>query len=193
MFYLCLYIPIALMAYYPQWYIFNCKLNPRCDFTGYPKVVKNIDELTDFFLHKNNLPGDWTVKEQLHLTEVRGILDFLAIMAVFGIILFIFSFNRFKIATFALINILIILSMLLVIPFFRTFWVKIFHPLLFDNKLWWTNHLDRSFYIMPEGFFKYSIIFMIAFSFVMNLLVWLSFKRYSKFDKKNKGTGESQE
>ena len=175
------------MTYFPQWYIFNCKLHQRCKYIGYPTAVKHIHELTDFFRHKENLPSQWTIKEKLHLAEVRDIFDFLAIMAVIGIILFIISFNRFKIANFALVNILIILSMLLVIPFFRTFWIKIFHPLLFDNKLWWTNHLDRSFHIMPESFFKYSIIFMIAVSFALNVVVWLYFKRYSKFDKKKNG------
>jgi hypothetical protein len=187
LFYLSLYIPVALMAYCPQWYIFNCKLHPRCDYIGYPTALKHIHELTDFFLHKNILPGDWTVKEKLHLAEVRGILDSTALIAFMGIILFIFSFNRFRIATFALINLLIILSMLLIVPFFNMFWVKIFHPLLFDNKLWLNNYLDRSFYIMPECFFKYSIIFMIAFSFALNVLIWLYFKRYSKLDKKKKG------
>jgi hypothetical protein len=184
LFYLSLYVPVVLMTYFPQWYIFNCKLHQQCKYIGYTTALKHIDELTDFFLHKKNLPVEWTVKEQLHLAEVRRIVDVLAITAVIGIILFIISFNRFKIANFALINFLIILSMLLVVPFFRTFWIKIFHPLLFNNKRWWTNHLDRSFYIMPESFFKHSIIFMIAFSFALNLLVWLYFKKYSKLDKK---------
>lgn len=181
------------MTYFPQWYIFNCKLHPRCDYIGYPTALKHIDELTDFFLHKNILPNDWTVKEKLHLAEVRSILDFLSLIALIGIILLIISFNRYKIATFALVNILIILSMLLMVPFFNTFWIKIFHPLLFDNKLWWNNYLDRSFYIMPDSFFKYSIIFMIAFSFVLNLLVWLFFKRYSKLKKKKNGSEGSPE
>lgn len=184
-------MPVVLMTYFPQWYIFNCKLHPHCDYIGYPNSLKHIDELTDFFLHKNILPDDWTVKEKLHLAEVRDILDFLAIIALIGIILFIISFNRSRIASLAFINILIILSMLLVVPFFRTFWIKIFHPLLFGNKLWWTNYLDRSFYIMPESFFKHSIIFMIAFSFVLNLPVWLFFKRYSKLNKKKNGIEKS--
>jgi len=189
--YLSLYLPVALAAYCPQWYIFNCKLHPRCNYIGYPTALKHIHELTGFFLHKNILPGDWTPKEKLHLAEVRGILDTAALIAIMGIILFIFSFNRFKISAFALINLLIILSMLLVIPFFKTFWIKIFHPLLFDNKLWWNNSLDCSFYIMPESFFKNSIIFMIAFSFVLNVSVWMFFKRYSKLDKKKNGREKS--
>ncbi len=69
MFYLTLYLPIALMSYCPQWYAFNCNLHPRCKFIGYSNALRYIDELTGFFLHRNSLTNDWTSKERLHLVE----------------------------------------------------------------------------------------------------------------------------
>ncbi len=180
LFYLSLYIPIVLMTYFPQWYTFNCKLHPRCEVIGYSNALKYIDELISFFLHKSILSGEWTLKEKLHLAEVRDILDVLAIIAFSCIILLIASFKRAKISTCALVNLVIILSLLVLLPFFKTFWVKIFHPLFFDNDLWKNNYLDRSYYIMPGIFFKHSLIFFIAFSSLLNGIIWLFFKRFKK-------------
>lgn len=189
LFYLGLYIPVTLMTYFPQWYTFNCKLHPRCNNIGYPLAQKYIDELTGFFLHKNDLTGDWTAKEKLHLAEVRDILDVLSMMAIICIVLLIFLFNRAAISKCARVNTIIILSLLLLLPFFKTFWLKIFHPLLFDNNLWKNNYLDCSYYIIPRAFFKHSIIFLVAFSSILNWILWFSFRRYSKpLKKKNKNT-----
>ena len=191
LFYLCLYIPVALMTYFPQWYTFNCKLHPRCSYIGYANAQKYINELTEFFLHKNDLPWNWTVKEKMHLAEVRDILDFLAVMAIISIVLLIFLFNRYYISNCALVNMIIILLLLLLLPFFKTFWSKIFHPLLFDNNLWKNNFRDCSYYIMPRAFFKHSIIFMVSFAAVLNGILWLSFKKYAKPNMNktiNKGT-----
>lgn len=185
LFYLIIYTPIVFMTYFPHWYLFNCKLHNYCDRLGYSNAVKYIDELTNFFLHRNDLSTDWTVKEKLHLAEVRDILDFLAIAAILGIILLIVFYNRTKISTFALVNLMIILSLLLLLPFFWTFWVKYFHHILFDNYLWKNNYLDRSYYIMPNIFFKHSFIFLVALSSLLNGLLWFSFRRYSKPIKKN--------
>jgi uncharacterized membrane protein len=178
LFYLTIYIPIALMTYIPQWYSFNCHLHPNCNFIGYSNALKCIDELTDFFLHMNPLSTDWTTKEKLHLAEVREILDIMALVAILCVILLVITFKRSRISTYALINIVIILSLLLLIPFFKTFWVKIFHPIFFDNNLWRTDYLDRSFYIMPGIFFKYSMIFLITVSSILNACVWLCFKKW---------------
>ena len=186
LFYLTLYLPIALMTYFPQWYTFNCKLHPRCEVIGYSSALKCIDELIDFFLHKNLLSAEWTVKEKLHLAEVRDILDVLAIIAFSCIILLISFFKRSKMPTYALINIVIILSLLVLLPFFKTFWVKIFHPLFFNNDLWKNNYFDRSFYIMPGVLFKHALIFLIAFASLLNGTIWLSFKRLKKPLQKNK-------
>jgi hypothetical protein len=168
------------MTYFPQWYTFNCKLHPRCDYIGYPLAQKYIHELTDFFLHKNDLPGNWTIKEKMHLTEVRDILDFLAVTAILCTVILILVFNRSYISKCALVNMIIILSLLLLLPFFKFFWLKIFHPLLFDNNLWKNNYRDCSYYIMPSSFFKHSIIFMVSFAAVLNGILWLYFKKYAK-------------
>ncbi len=183
--YLTLYLPVILMTYFPQWYIFNCKFHQRCNFIGYSNALKYIDELTDFFLHKNSLQRGWTEKEKSHLEEVRAILDVLAIVAGLCTALFIFTFNRSKMAILAIINLLIILCLLLLIPFFKTFWINVFHPLLFYFFLWRNNYLDRSFYIMPRIFFKHSIIFLIFVSSLLNGVVWFAFRKERK-----KGRGD---
>jgi len=174
------------MAYFPQWYILNCKIHKRCNYIGYSNAIKYIDELTGFFLHKNSLQKGWTEKEKLHLEEVRAILDVLAIVAGLCTALFIFTFNRSKMATFSIINLLIVLCLLLLIPFFKTFWIKIFHPLLFDNNLWRNNYLDRSFYIMPRIFFKHSMIFLIFGSSLINGSIWFAFKKNKAREKNEK-------
>lgn len=180
LFYLTLYFPIASMSYCPQWYTLNCKFHKRCNYIGYSNALKYIDELTDFFLHKNSLQTGWTEKEKLHLEEVRTILDILAIVAGLCTALFIFTFNRSKPATFSIINLLIILCLLLLIPFFKTFWINIFHPLLFDNNLWRNNYLDRSYYIMPRIFFKHSMIALIFVSSLLNGSIWFAFRKKRK-------------
>ena len=180
LFYLSLYIPIALMAYFPQWYIFNCKFHHRFNLIGYSNSLKSIDELTVFFLHKNLLSGEWSGKEKVHLGEVRDIFDILAIIAFLCIVLLIVSFDRSKISTCASVNLVIILSLLVLLPFFKTFWANIFHPLVFDNDLWKNNYLDRSYYIMPGIFFKHSLIFLIALSSLLNGILWLSFKGFKQ-------------
>lgn len=178
--YLTLYIPTALITYLPQWYVFNCRFHPRCRMIGYEKALKYIDELNRFFFHKSPLPFGWTEKESLHLAEVRDIMDILAIIAIICLATLIILFNRPRIATCALVNLFIILSLLLLVPFFKTFWVKILHPLLFNNDLWINNPFDRSFYIMPWTFFKYSLIFFVGVSALLNGLTWFSFRKYRK-------------
>lgn len=180
LFYLTLYIPLALMIYFPQWYTFNCKLHPRCRMIGYENALKYIDELTHFFLHSSPLPGSWTVKEKMHLAEVRDILDLLAVAAVICIVILITVFDRSRLSTYALVNLVIILSLLVLVPFFKIFWLKIFHPLLFNNDLWKNNFLDRSYYIMPGVFFKHSMIFLIGVSALLNALIWRFFRKYRK-------------
>ena len=178
LFYIGIYIPIALMAYIPYWYIFNCELHPFCNRIGYPNALGYIYELNDFLLHRSNLSHNWTMKERLHLSEVRDILDVLAVAAILGIIILIAFFKKSKISTYARVNLVITLSLLLILPFFKNFWIKAFHPLFFDNNLWQTNTIDVCFYIMPRDFFKHSTIFLISFSTVINGLLWLFFRKH---------------
>ena len=172
--YLTLCIPFAFMVYFSPWYKLNCRLHPISQRIPTEKASVYIHELTGFFLHSHPLETDWSAKEKFHLTEVRGIFDILAGAAILSLALFGFTFNKKHTRKFAGINLLIIISLLLIIPFFRYFWVSILHPLLFNNLAWKTNPGDVSFFLLPPAFFYYSTIFLIAASFIINLSLWLS-------------------
>ncbi|NIO81239.1 MAG: hypothetical protein GTN53_09740 [Candidatus Aminicenantes bacterium] len=187
LFYLTLYIPLAFMTYFPVWYTFNCHLHPNFNIIGLEKANQYIHELTGFFMHKDNLTSGWTYKEKLHLAEVRNLLDIMALIAFFCLILFIVTFNRKKLPGIALFNLIIIFSLLILLPFFNFFWVKIFHPLLFKNNFWRNYPLDRSFYIMPGVFFKHSMIFLISSASIINAIIWSVFREKVRI---KKGSGE---
>jgi Protein of unknown function (DUF1461) len=139
-----------------------------------------IDELTGFFRHQDELRSGWTYKEKKHLSEVRDILDILSAMAVIAAIGFALAFNKKDIAKVALINIAIIIVLSTLMLFFKFFWVKVFHPLLFNNDLWKNNPYDKSFYIMPGIFFKYSMIAFFAASLSINTFIWKFTRKVNK-------------
>ena len=60
----------------------------------------------------------------------------------------------------------------MLIPFFKSFWMDVFHPLLFDNELWRTNRSDVSWYLMPKAFFLRIIIFITLTTLLLNLALW---------------------
>ncbi|MCP4154515.1 MAG: DUF1461 domain-containing protein [bacterium] len=175
--YFTLYIPTAFMSYSPLWYMFNNKIHSRVRLIGYDKAQQYTGQLTNFFLHGDHLPDHWTAKERKHLADVRNILDYLALFALLSTISIIATYNRKTIASSAGINVAIILSLLLLLPFFAAFWVNVFHPFLFDNNLWRNNYLDHSFYIMPRVFFKYSMIFLISTASLLNTTLWFFLKK----------------
>ncbi|HLP45003.1 MAG TPA: hypothetical protein VK469_03615, partial [Candidatus Kapabacteria bacterium] len=76
--YLTLYIPFAFMVYFSPWYRLNCRIHPISQRIPTEKASVYINELTGFFLHRNQLETTWSAKEKFHLSEVRGIFDFLA-------------------------------------------------------------------------------------------------------------------
>lgn len=172
LFYLTVYTPLVFIVYLPYWYKFNCRWNERCDTIGYERAEKGIDDLTSFFLHKGELVSFWTKKEKLHLAEVRDIFDHMFKIAIICIISLILTFDRRRVSRFAIANAAIILALLVVLPFFTTFWRDVFHPLLFSNQLWMNNRFDLSFYIMPRKFFKYTTVLLIASSVILNLAIW---------------------
>lgn len=176
LFYLTLYIPFAFMVYFSPWYRVNCRIHPISQRIPTGKVSVYIHELTGFFLHGNQLETNWSEKEKFHLREVRGIFDFLAGTAFLSLVLFVFTFNKKYTRKLAGINLLIIISLILIIPFFRYFWISILHPVLFNNLAWRTNPGDVSFFLLPPSFFKYSTIFLIVFSFIENITIWLCFQ-----------------
>ncbi|MCX6584907.1 MAG: hypothetical protein NT166_32445 [Candidatus Aminicenantes bacterium] len=174
--YLTLYIPFAFMVYFSPWYKLNCRLHPISQRIPTEKASVYVHQLTGFFLHCHPLETDWSAKEKFHLNEVLGIFDVLAGTAILSLALFGFTFNKKHTRKLAGINMLIIISLLIIIPFFRYFWVSILHPLLFNNLAWKTNPMDVSFFLLPPAFFYYSTILLIAVSFIINLSLWLSFR-----------------
>jgi len=180
LFYLTFYIPMSLTFYAPSWMKLNCEWHDRCAIIGYENAYTGIEELASFFRHKGELDHFYTRKEKTHLTEVRGIFDRMFVIGVAAVILLTLTYDRKKIGRYAMINAAIILSLLLVLPFFTTFWRDIFHPLLFKNNLWMNNRYDLSFYIMPRQFFKYTVALLVALSVSLNIIIWLLCRKSAK-------------
>ena len=178
--YLTFFIPLAFTVYSPLWMQYNCDYHKRCEVIGMDEAEKAISELASFFRHQGGLESFYTDKERLHLTEVRGIFDKLLIAAVVAMGMIVLCFNAKRARRFALINAVLILSLLLVLPFFGTFWRDIFHPLMFNNDLWMNNQYDLSFYIMPRQFFKYTVALLTVLCFLINIGIWLGLKYSGK-------------
>ena len=171
--YLTFYIPMSLTFYFPGWMKLNCQWHERCRVIGMDRAEKGISELAAFFRHQGNLDSFLTEKEKLHLTEVMGIFDKMLILAFISLAVIAITYNKKKISRFALANAVIIICLLVVLPFFGTFWRDIFHPLLFNNDLWQNNKYDLSYYIMPRVFFKYTVALLILACFTINIIIWL--------------------
>lgn len=171
--YLTFYIPMAFTFYLPWWMELNCGWNDRCEIVGMERSLNGINELSSYFRHQDkDLESFFTVKEKLHLREVRGIFDKMFIIAVPAVILLSVSWDRTRFPRYSLYNAFIILALLLVIPFFGTFWKDVFHPLMFDNDLWKNNRSDLSYYIMPRQFFKHTVALIVVACYSINMLIW---------------------
>lgn len=175
-------LPLAFSIYTPYLYQTNCYWNERCERMGEEKTAQSINELTGFFLHHSNeLKRPWTIKENLHMREVRAIYD--RVFIIFALITLIFiidlwfiphaarRYSRYAANSLLISTCLAILAIAL-IPFFSSFWMHIFHPLLFDNELWRTNPRDISWYLMPKAFFLRVIIFICVSTLLLNILLW---------------------
>ena len=171
---------MSLTFYSPEWMKLNCEWHERCGAIGYDNAYRGIEELASYFRHQGELQSFRTAKEKAHLKEVRGIFDRMLIGGVIALILLILTYDRKKVSRYALINAAIVLSLLLVLPFFATFWRDIFHPLLFRNNLWVNNRYDLSFYIMPRQFFKYTIALLVLLSVSANVILWIVLRRRAK-------------
>ena len=173
-FYLTIYTPFGFAVYLPNWHQLNCRWNIRCHSLGEETSTTGIRELNSFFLHRSELDYyQWTDKEKHHLREVRQLTDTIFVGAVFAAILTILFFDRKQITTYTWINTAVILSCLAVLPFFAYFWRYVFHPLLFENKLWLNTSNDFSFYLMPRAYFKATTVFIIGTSCTINIAIWL--------------------
>jgi len=168
---------MTITFYLPQWMALNCKWHDRCEVIGNERAIDGIDELASFFRHQGELDSFLTQKEKLHLKEVRGIFDKMFFLALISLVLLALTYDRKRVSRYALINSVIIIALLMILPFFGTFWKDIFHPLLFDNDLWQNNKYDLSFYIMPRVFFKYTVALLILLCFVINIAIWLALRR----------------
>lgn len=178
--YLTFYIPMTLTFYLPGWIRLNCGWHNRCALIGYEDAYRGADELAAYFTHRGELENLWTTKEKLHLKEVRGIFDKMLIAGIAAVVMLFLTFERKRAARYALINAAIILSLLIVLPFFGTFWRDIFHPLIFKNNLWMNNRSDLSFYIMPRRFFMYTVAVLVLLCFSVNTALWLGLRRHAK-------------
>lgn len=175
-------LPLAFSVYTPYLYQANCYWNERCDQLGEQQTERRISELNRFFLHLNTqLPQPWTQKENIHMGEVRQIYDSVFIVFILLTLFFIFDYRRGSQAGLRyrrytrnslLISVALMLCALLLIPFFKVFWMNVFHPLLFDNELWRTNRSDVSWYLVPKLFFMRAILFITVTTLLLNLALW---------------------
>lgn len=179
LFYITFYLPMIFIIYFPTWFKVNCNWHNRCDYIGRDVSYNGIGELNSYFLHSGELKTRWTHKEKIHLAEVRGMFDNMFFISIISLAVLVALYDRKTLSKIALINSFLILSLLIVLPFFTTFWREIFHPLLFDNNLWINNLNDLSFYIMPRQFFKYTVALLVISCFIINMLIW-SFLREKK-------------
>lgn len=177
LFYLTFYLPMTLTFYSSGWMKLNCNWHERCERIGADNAYKGMDELAAYFRHQGGLDSFRTKKEKLHLEEVRGMFDTMLMAGIAAAVLLALTFERRRAARFALVNAAIILCLLIVLPFFGTFWRDIFHPLLFDNQLWLNTPADLSFYLMPRQFFKYTVALLILSSVALNAAIWLLLRR----------------
>lgn len=164
LFALTLWLPIAAITYLPGWHAASCDWHPRCDnyAYGHEGAQQRIVELRAFMQHRDVLPPlYWTVKEESHLAEVRGMLDTFAFAALLGALVF-FHGSAAERARTARIAMLAIAACVIVLPFFGTFWRDVFHPLLFDNQGWRNYPQDTSYWVMPRVYFQYTTALVIG-------------------------------
>lgn len=164
------YLPLSGMIYTESWYRLHCDWYERCLLLG-DLAERSIVNLTGFFLHREPLHGSWSVKESQHLTEVRGIYDALAGVALLALAGLAFGLRSARPRGAALVNIAAILSLLLVLPVFGFFWKHVFHELLFSNELWRTDRNDITWYLTPRVMFRNAVIVLVGGGVAINLCV----------------------
>lgn len=172
--YLTVYVPVMTVAYLPFSYRSGCAFHGRCAVVGEENAIMGINELTAYLRHANdNLSAPfWTNKEKNHLAEVRGMLDVLTLMVVPALVVAGLVFNRSRLRRLCLVNMILVMSPLLVLPFFKYFWRHVFHPLLFANRHWLNTPLDFSYYILPRVFFQYTVVYIVVSAFIANAMIY---------------------
>lgn len=177
LFFMTFWLPVAAAIYTPFWYDLSCRWHGRCALLeeGQPHVL--VRELTSYLAHTGTLEDpDWSEKERQHLSEARARLDVATMGAVAALLLLGFMATATLLRRCALVNLALFPLLTGILPFFKTFWRDLFHPLFFSNNLWLNTPLDLSYYLMPRRFFFWTIAMGIACAVVINasilLVVW---------------------
>ena len=179
--YVLVCIPLGLIVYTPYAYQWYCPINPRCELISASFAQQSIQQLTDFLQHQTpRLFPPWSHKEHLHMLEVCGMYDQAA--ALFGLLLLWIGYDVWQpnartryqrhVQHSLYVSLGLVLACLLIMPFFQYFWMKVFHPLLFNNQLWRIDSGDISWYLMPRQFFMWVIGFIVGMSLLLHVLLW---------------------
>ena len=171
--FITLYIPVSFAMYSNSWYEFNYELYRTYELIGKENATNATENLISYFTHKNELNGDiWNAKEKAHMSEVRTIFDILFILFTLSLasLLFLINKNKNTIKKFSKTNIKIILSLLIIVLFFTTFWLY-FHEILFTNNLWIITPDDISYYLFPQEFFRNTLLLIILTGTSINLII----------------------
>ena len=185
LFYLMLYIPIAIITYNNIWYENNIAYNDLTP-TQNEYVLDSINSVTDYLLHRtDSLNDNFSRTEKLHFVDVRNLLDKLFVMFLisFGFV-FINIVNTIKrireklvikacdLKLFSKINIVFFLLLTSILPVFKTFWSRIFHTLFFSNNYWLYSNNEISAVLFPITFFINATIFIILFGVITNIVIY---------------------
>mgnify|MGYP001594884081 CR=1 FL=1 len=178
--YLTLAFPLIFTIYSPIWYNFNYENQEITKSISLEQRDNATDNLISFFAYNNELNSFWNEKEKIHMGEVRSIYLFLEILSIISLLLLFFTFDRSLVVNYSKINIVIISSFLILIPFFSFLFNSIFHSILFDNTFWIITPEDISYYLFPNSFFKNSFLLIIIVSIIENIAIFIFSKKYIK-------------
>jgi len=168
--YFTLIVPLLFLAYSNSFYEFNYEKQGTYNKVQENYVKNGTSNLLGYFREEFELNDLWTKKEKLHFSEVRDLYKYLTIILIICSILIVALYNKELVKKYTKINAVIILSLLLIIPIFATFWDNIFHIILFNNNYWITYPNELSFYLFEYEFFKNSLIAIIFISTTLNLI-----------------------
>lgn len=176
-----LYIPLSYTIYSSNWYEINYNFQDTYEVFGVNQTNLLTNDLIGYFEHKNELSNTlWSEKEKAHFEDVRAIYDVLFVLFFASLISIGLLFNKERVFRYSKINIIVILSLLIVLPFFGYFWNYVFHPLLFSNDFWIMSPNDVSYYlfgIVDNGFFVRSFVFIIVIGILENLFSYYLCKK----------------
>ncbi len=176
---LCLLLSAMSVALLPlifssSWYRFNCHFHERCGNLDPPGLESRVDNMGQFFLHREPLAADWDPRGAAHLEDVRVLYGQLALVAIASAVLLaaLLLQRPQSLAGFARGALLLLLCSTLILPVFGLFWEKVFHPALFDNDLWRTRPGEVLWSLTPRVFFRNSAAMLLTLSASLCALLW---------------------